>query len=566
MVKSSRLRSNNKKKYALVSVSDKTGIVEFAKQLSLLGYSIISTGGTAKTLTEHNIPVIPIQNITGNPESFDGRMKTISFQIESGILFDRSNKTHVIEAKKLGIKPIDLVVCSLYPFEQTTAKANVKLSDAIESIDVGGPTMIRAAAKNFKHVVVVVDPKDYDLIVAFLNNRNPEPFGHSERREESQGEGSSARKPKDSSPSTIVRAMADKSAQNDIKRELAAKAFAHLSFYDSQVAQFLGSGQFPKEITLPGRKQKDLRYGENPHQKAAVYFYPNDNSPLAKLEKRWGRDLSLTNISDINAGLSAIRLFTEPAAVIIKHNSPCGIALGKTVSEALERAIAADPESAFGGVIVLNKTVDMATAKQIGKFKDERKSNIDILAAPDIKKATLTYIQKVRKSMGIYTFGVIPKITKNTRNLKWIDGGFMLQERDGQAGTTASWKVVTKRKPTKKEMEQMKIAWKFIINIRSNAIIIVDKTIPMTRGIGSGQTSRLRSTKIALEQAKGYTKGAILASDSFFPFDDSVQLAAKHGISAIIQQGGSINDQLSIDAANKAGITMIFTNTRAFWH
>ncbi len=516
-----------KEQYALLSVSDKTGIVEFAKQLSLCCYSIISTGGTAKILSENNIPVIPIQDITGNPESFDGRMKTISFQVESGILFDRASKKHIAEAKKLHIRPIDLVVCNLYPFEQTVSKPNVKLAEAIESIDVGGPTMIRAAAKNFTHVTVVVDPNDYQSIVRSLGTEPSE-------------------------------------AQ---KRQLAAKAFAHLAFYDAQIAKFLEHGLFPDEITLPGRKFQNLRYGENPHQKAAMYFYPNTNSPLTALSKQWGRDLSLTNVSDINAGLSTVRLFKEPSAVIIKHNSPCGIAIGRTQSEALQRAIAADPESAFGGVIITNRPVDMSTAKQIGKFKDERKSNIDILATPNIEPNALTYLQKVRKSMGIYTFGHIPPIAKDDYTLRWIDGGFMLQDRDLQAiQNFSSWKVVTKRKPDRNELKQMKIAWKFIVNIRSNAIIIVDKTLPMTRGIGSGQTSRLRSTKIALEQAKGYTNGAILASDSFFPFDDSVQLAAKHGISAIIQQGGSVNDQLSIDAANKAGITMIFTGTRAFWH
>jgi phosphoribosylaminoimidazolecarboxamide formyltransferase/IMP cyclohydrolase len=515
------------KKYALLSVSDKTGIAAFAKQLIDNGYLIISTGGTAKILTEHQIPIIPIQDITGNPESFDGRMKTISFQIESGILFDRDNSQHVAEAKKLQIKPIDLVVCNLYPFEKTIVKKAVKLHDAIEAIDVGGPTMIRAAAKNFKHVAVVVNPSDYNEVT----------------------------KP-------LKRGLSVKQRKN-----LAAKAFAHLSFYDSQIAAYLSDTKFPDEITLPGRKHQDLRYGENPHQQASLYFYPNTHSSLAGIKKEWGRDVSLTNVSDINAGLATVRVFDKPAAAIIKHNSPCGIALGDSASEALARAIAADPESAFGGVIVLNKEVDMTTAEQIGKFKHEKQSNIDILAAPTIKKNALDYLQKVRKSMGIYSLGTIPKVEKGTLNLKWIDGGFMLQERDSQADTDRTgWQVVTKRKPKKDEWEQMKIAWKFIVNIRSNAIIVVDKALPMTRGIGSGQTSRLRSTKIALDQAKGHTKGAILASDSFFPFDDSVQLAAKYGISAIIQQGGSVNDKASIEAANKHGITMVFTATRAFWH
>jgi phosphoribosylaminoimidazolecarboxamide formyltransferase / IMP cyclohydrolase len=546
------------KKYALLSVSDKTGIVDFAKNLHSLGYSLISTGGTANVLTDKKIPIIPIQEITGNPESFDGRMKTISFHIESGILFDRSNKNHISEAKKLDVKPIDVVVCNLYPFEQTIANSKTKIDDAIESIDVGGPTMIRAAAKNFKSVVVVVDPKDYEKTAEFLESaikklRHPE-----------QSEGSLPKR--DSSPSAPTFAKASAGGQNDIKRELAAKAFAHLSFYDSQIARFLSDETFPDEITLPGRKMKDLRYGENPHQQSAVYVHPNTNAPIARLEKLWGRELSLTNVADINAGIESVRLFTEPAAVIIKHNSPCGIALGSTPAAALERAIASDPESAFGGVIILNRSVDKKTAEKIGTFKDEKKSNIDILAAPTIEQSALSYLQTVRKSMGIYMFGQIPKKRSHTLNMKWVDGGFMLQVGDNAADDFKDWKIVTKKRPTTKQLSHMKIAWKFIMRIRSNAIIIVDKTIPMTRGIGSGQTSRLRSTKIALEQAKGHTKGAIMASDSFFPFDDSVQLAARDGISAIVQQGGSIQDQLSIDAADKAGIAMIFTGKRAFWH
>ncbi|MBI4084323.1 MAG: bifunctional phosphoribosylaminoimidazolecarboxamide formyltransferase/IMP cyclohydrolase, partial [Candidatus Levybacteria bacterium] len=318
---------------------------------------------------------------------------------------------------------------------------------------------------------------------------------------------------------------------------------------------------------LPGRKVNDLRYGENPHQKAAVYATPNGNSPFEHLQKLWGRDLSLTNITDINAGLESIRIFEQPAAVVIKHNSPCGIALGESAKEALQRAIDADPESAFGGVIVLNKPMDMAAAKVIGAFKDAKRGNMDIIAVPHIDHEALAFLQKLRKSMGIYVFGDIPAITKERMDLKWIDCGFVLQERDDflERGF-ADWKVVTKKKPTKKQLQQMQTGWKFVTRIRSNSVIVVDKKLPMTRGIGSGQTSRLRSTKIALSQAGKFAKNAILASDSFFPFDDSVKLASQHGISAIVQQGGSINDKASIDAADRAGIAMVFTGRRAFWH
>ncbi|MEK7570932.1 MAG: bifunctional phosphoribosylaminoimidazolecarboxamide formyltransferase/IMP cyclohydrolase [Patescibacteria group bacterium] len=515
------------KKFALISVSDKTGIITFAKALVDLGYTIISTGGTAKTLAQKNIPHTPIQEVTGNPESFDGRMKTISFQIESGILFDRTNPNHVEEAKKLKIKPIDIVVCNLYPFEETIKKQNVTMDEAIENIDVGGPTMVRSAAKNYKNVLVVVEPNDYNLVIKTLKN---------------------------------------KSTEETFRRELAAKAFGHLSFYDAQIAQYLQLETFPNEIVLPGRKLLNLRYGENPHQQGAVYTRPSVTTPFNELTKHWGRDLSLINITDINAGLTSVRLFGEPAAAVIKHNSPSGLALGETIDEALTQAIVADPESAFGGIIVLNKPLDLATAKIVGGFKDERRGNIDIIAAPIIKKNALAFLQKVRKTMGIYTFGEIPR-EEDPWNLKWIDGGFVLQTADvGIADSFGKWEIVTKKKPTKKQLLQMQIGWKFVSRIRSNTILIMDKNLPMTRGIGSGQTSRIRSTKIALEQAGTKTKSGILVSDSFFPFPDSVELAAKHGITAIVQQGGSINDTLSIEAADKAGIAMVFTHRRAFWH
>ncbi|MBI4096905.1 MAG: bifunctional phosphoribosylaminoimidazolecarboxamide formyltransferase/IMP cyclohydrolase [Candidatus Levybacteria bacterium] len=516
------------KKYALLSVFNKDGIVDFARTLSDLGYVLISTGGTAKTLEQHKIPVIPIQDITGNPESFDGRMKTISFQIESGIIYDRSNPKHVREAKTLKIKPIDIVVCNLYPFEETIQKPKTTLNEAIEHIDVGGPTMVRAAAKNFKNVLVVTDPTDYERVEEALETNQ---------------------------------------ATEKLRKELAAKAFSHLSYYDAQIASYLRENSFPEEITLPGKKVIDLRYGENPHQQGALYVSPQQQSPFSSLQKLWGRDLSLTNVTDINAGLESVRVFLQPAAVVIKHNSPCGIALGKTGAEALLRAIDADPESAFGGVIVINQPIDMHTAKIIANFKDKKRGNIDIIASPRVDLEALGFLQQIRKSMGIYVLGDIPDITKIRTDIKWVDGGFILQTRDDfiEKGFL-DWKVVTKKKPTRKQFEQMQIGWKFVTRIRSNSVIVIDKKLPMTRGIGSGQTSRLRSTKIALSQAGKFAKNALLVSDSFFPFDDSVKLASQHGIDAIVQQGGSINDKASIDAADKAGIAMVFTNRRAFWH
>ena len=518
------------KKYALISVFDKTGVVDFARTLESLGYRIISTGGTANALTDAGLIVTPIQDVTGNPESFDGRMKTISFQIEGGILYDRKNPKHIKEARALLIKPIDIVAANLYPFEQTVSNPKVKLEEAIENIDVGGPTMIRAAAKNHKNVLVITDPKDYVLISDVLSK---------------------------------------KKTDDKLRLRLAAKAFRHLSFYDSQVASFLGKDEkeFPEELAVPGIKTIDLRYGENPHQKASVYFEPNTNSPLAKLTKITGRDLSATNFTDIFAGLESIRVFKEPSAVVIKHNSPSGIALGKLQSEALKLAVEADPESAFGGVMVLNQPMDLKTAKTFAAFKEENGVLIDILAVPYIKKEAVDFIKSVRKSTGIYIFGKIPNKRSNKKHLRFFDGGFIMQDWDEvDEKNFKNWKIVTKKKPTLKQLSQMKIAWKFIGRIKSNTIIVVDKNLPMTRGIGSGQTSRVRSAKIALEQAGKFARGGILASDSFFPFDDSVRLASKFGISTIIQQGGSVNDKASIDAANEFGIPMVMTGERKFWH
>ncbi|MBI2334473.1 bifunctional phosphoribosylaminoimidazolecarboxamide formyltransferase/IMP cyclohydrolase [Candidatus Daviesbacteria bacterium] len=462
---------------------------------------MISTGGTDKVLTEAGIKVTPIEKITGNPkESFDGRIKTISFQIESGILYDRKNPKHVKEAEKLNIPQIDVVVCNLYP---------------PENIDVGGPTMIRAAAKNYENVLVLVDPKDYEKINGKVTDK--------------------------------------------IRKELAAKAFYHLSLYDSQIGSFLNDESFPEELTVPLKKLKDLRYGENPHQRGALYQMPNTSSPLSKLKHLWGRELSGTNSGDIYTGIETVRQFKEPAAAVIKHLSPCGIALGKDVKEALQRAIESDPVSAFGGVVVLNTKMDEEAAHAIG--------HMDIVACPEISGKALEILKRIRKSMGIYTFGKIPQTRSEKWDMRWFGGAMLLQDFDDQTEAGfKNWEVVTRKKPTSKQLEQMQFGFKAVKAVRSNAVLVVDENIPMTRGIGSGQTSRIGATKIALEQAGQFAKGGILVSDSFFPFDDSVKLAAKYGISAIVEQGGSINDSQSIKVANETGITMIFSRRRAFRH
>ena len=323
---------------------------------------------------------------------------------------------------------------------------------------------------------------------------------------------------------------------------------------------------FPQKFKLEGDKAFDLRYGENPHQEGAVYFFEDTNSPLKNLKRLTGREGSLINITDINAGLASVRLFSEPAAVIIKHNTPCGIALGESSEQALSRAIEADPESAFGGIIVLNSPLDLKTAEVIAAFRDERRGNIDVVAAPTVEDDALELLKQVRKTMAIYSFGEIPKNMQDF-DIKAIDGGFIIQDADINIEEGfAAWKVVSEKQPTDEQIKQMQVAWKFVTRIKSNCVLIVDSEIPMTRGIGTGQTSRVRSTKIALDQAGEKARGAILASDSFFPFPDSIALAAKSGITAIVQQGGSINDQASVEEADKHGMVMIFTGRRAFWH
>lgn len=508
------------KRYALVSVYDKTGIADFAKSLEKAGYEIISTGGTFNTLKEAGVKVTPIDEITGNPrDSFDGRMKTISFQIESGILFDRKNPNHVQQAKDLGVPQIDIVVCNLYPFEE---------KPSIETIDVGGPTMARAAAKNHSNVLVVVSPDDYQMV--------------SEALEKDQ-------------------------VTEKLKKDLASKAFYHLSFYDSQIGNFFSSEKFPKEITIPLRRSQVLRYGENPHQQGALYLMPKTSSPLGKLEHLWGRELSGTNLGDIYIGLETVWQFEEPAAAVMKHLSPCGIAVGKDAKEALDRAVKADPVSAFGGVVVINKPMDLEAAKIIATFKDEKAGNTDIVAVPAISQDALELLKKVRKTMGVYTFGPIPAKRTEKWDLKYFAGAVLLQDFDDYVEKSfKDWKVVTKKKPTVKQLELMKFGFKAVKAVRSNSVIVIDKDMTMTRGIGSGQTSRIGATKIALEQAGDLAKGGLLISDSFFPFDDSVKMAAKYGIAAIVEQGGSIQDQMSVTAADKAGIPMIFTGRRAFRH
>ncbi len=522
--------SNTQPRYALLSVFDKTGIADLARVLQKVGYVIVSSGGTFDVLVRDGVKnVVPIDDITKNPrDSFDGRMKTISFAVESGILFDRDNPNHVAQAKKLGVPQVDVVVCNLYPFEKTLAKPGVTEEELIEKIDVGGPTMVDAAAKNYKSVLVLVDPSYYD---------------------------------------EVSKRLATGSITREFRKSLAGRAFNHLALYFAVVGGHYNTERFPEEIALPLRRANILRYGENLHQEGVLYITPNTNSSLAKLEVLRGRELSETNIGDIAAGIETVRLFKEPAAVIIKHHTGCGIAEASTIAKALFMALEGDPESAFGGVVVTNRPLDLDTAQAIANFKKKKNSQMDIIAAPDISAEAIDLLGQVRKTTGVYRFGDISERRTEKWDVKCFNGVAVLQDwDDALEASFKNWQVVTKNHPTDKQLEQMRFAWKAVKAVKSNAVLVVDSDIKMTRGIGTGQTSRVRATNIALEQAKDYTKNGILASDSFFPFNDSVKKAAKYKIGAIIQQGGSINDQASIDAANEAGIPMVFTYNRAFRH
>lgn len=515
------------KKYALISVYNKEGIVSFAKKIISMGYDIISTGGTAKTLGGEGITVVPVQDITGNPEALDGRMKTISFQIEGGILADRRKKEHRKQVQELHLPDIRIVVCNLYPFSETIATKGITLTEAIEQIDVGGPTMIRAAAKNLHNVIVVVEPNDYELVAGALKKGD---------------------------------------ISVSLRQHLAAKAFSHLSYYDAQIARYLERDEFPAELTLPLSRVMPLRYGDNPDQRASFYRSAGVDSPLAHLMRLAGRELSATNITDIDAGIKAVRLFKGPACVVIKHNSPCGIALGSNAEESLSRALEADPESAFGGVVVMNRAMTLQGARVIASFKEAGRGNMDIVGVPGIDPKALALLTEVRKTTGVYTFGPLSSTFPERMQVRMVGGGAVIQTENNPEANYDKWEIVTVARPTKKQMALMKVGWSFASRVRSNTVLVIDGDLPMTRGIGTGQTSRVLSTKIALERASAMAAGGILVSDSFFPFDDSVKLAAQKGIAGIVQEGGSVNDTLSITAADAAHIPMVFTHQRVFWH
>ena len=510
---------------ALVSVSKKDGLIDFVKGLSEMGVEILSTGGTAKLLKDNNIPVIQVSDYTGFPEIMDGRVKTLHPLIHGGLLGRRDNEKHLEEMKKHGIKPIDMVVVNLYPFEDTISKEGVKLDEAIENIDIGGPSMLRSSAKNFQDVAVVVNSDDYEDILAEM--------------EENDG-----------------------AISYDIKMKLSVKAFKHTARYDSLISKYLeskveGEG-FSTILNLQFEKITDLRYGENPHQKAA--FYENiglNKGTLSKAKQLHGKELSYNNILDLNAALELVREFDETAAVIIKHTNPCGVAIGNNLVSAYREARETDPLSAFGGIIGFNKNVDEETAKEIAS------TFIEAVIAPDYDESALA-ILKEKKNIRLLKLSNFKEKTEKEYDLRNVSGGLLLQDKDSVTLNEDNLKVVTNRQPTEKEWSAMRFAWKVAKHVKSNAIIYATEN--ETVGIGAGQMSRVDSSKLAAMKANKPIQGTAMASDAFFPFRDSVDEAAKVGGTAIIQPGGSVKDEEVIAAANEHNIAMVFTGIRHFRH
>lgn len=510
-------------KRALISVFDKTGIVDFAKSLDAMGWEIISTGGTSKTLKAEGIKVMDISDLTKFPECFDGRVKTLHPNVEGGILAIRDNDNHKKQMAELGVEPIDIVVCNLYPFKQTILKPGVSHEEIIENIDIGGPTMIRAAAKNYKFVTVITDPEDYNLVINEL------------------------------------KAKGDTSAET--KEMLAAKVFIHTSHYDALIAGYFSEKlniKYPKTITLTYEKKQDLRYGENPHQSAAFYTsVKGTEGTLTAAIQLHGKELSYNNIGDTDGALETLKEFNEPTIVAAKHANPCGVGSASTLVEAYRRAYEADPVSIFGGIVAANREIDAATATEMAKIF------LEVVVAPSFSKEALEILTK-KKNIRLLQLPHISTKGISASKAKTVLGGLLIQDLDTLLLNEDELKVVTKRQPTETEMRDLMFAWKVVKHAKSNGIAIAKDLC--TTGVGPGQVSRIWALENAIRQGGKRIPGSVMASDAFFPFSDCVEAAHHAGITAIIQPGGSVRDQESIEAADKYGIAMIFTGMRHFKH
>lgn len=509
-------------KRALISVFYKDGIVEFAKELVKLQWEIISTGGTSKALKEAGIDVIEVEEVTNFPEMLDGRVKTLNPFIHGGLLYRRDNEDHVEKVKEMDIQAIDMVVNNLYPFEETIKRQGVSHEEIIENIDIGGPSMIRAAAKNYQDVIVIVDPADY---------------------------------------SKVLDELKDGGVSLKTKEYLAGKVFNYTAYYDGMISAYfnkINQVDFPKYMALPFKHAQELRYGENPHQAGAFYAESGKISgTLAGAKQLHGKELSFNNINDANGALKILKEFTDPTVVAVKHTNPCGIGSGKDIEEAYHRAYECDPESIFGGVLAINREVNKEVAEKINSIF------IEIVMAPSFDDEALQ-ILKQKKNIRLLQIEDIMDNDYPEFDMKKVLGGLLVQNRDTLIYNEESLEVVTDKIPTEDEMEDLIFAWKAAKNINSNGVVIAkDKG---TIGIGLGEVNRFWAVEEAIERSGNKIKGSVIASDGFFPFSDSIEALGEAGVTAIIQPGGSVKDPDVIEAANKLGIAMIFTGVRHFKH
>ena len=514
---------------ALISVSDKTGIVDFARELENMGIEIISTGGTYKKLKEEGINAIEISELTGFPECLDGRVKTLHPKVHAGILAMRNNKNHMKQLNDLNVDTIDFVVVNLYPFKQTILKENVKREEAVENIDIGGPTMLRSAAKNYQDVTVITDPNDYEKVLSELRK--------------------------------------NKEVSLDTKFYLMNKVFEHTASYDAMICKYLKDERkddsLPEELTLTYEKVQEMRYGENPHQIGALYKEIGKcEGSLTIAEQLNGKELSFNNINDTNGALELLKEFDEPTVVACKHGNPCGVGSdSKDIYKAWKKAFSSDKTSIFGGIVVVNREITEEMANEMKEIF------LEVIVAPSYEEKALEILKQKPNLRLLSLPSITVKQLENAYDIKKINGGIILQTID--AKLLDEYEVVTDRKPTEKELEDMLFTWKIVKYVKSNGIALgKDK---QSIGIGPGQVNRIWATKQSIEHANeligdGATKGAVLASDAFFPFSDCVEAAHNAGITAIIQPGGAKRDQDSIDKCNEYGITMIFTKMRHFRH
>lgn len=506
---------------ALISVWDKTGIAELAGRLAAAGIELISTGGTYRAIADAGVPVRQVEDVTGFPEIIDGRVKTLHPAIHGGLLARQDLPEHLDALREHGIEPIHLLVVNLYPFGDVVRQPDTTLEMALEHIDIGGPAMLWAAAKNFPSIIVVVDPADYEVLAQSI------------RKEGISG------------------------VSMERRRALAAKAFAHVAAYDSVIASYLNDNPFPENLTVSGQKMTDLRYGENPHQAAALYRIntPSPSAGTAAWRVLGGKEMSFNNYLDAQAAVDAVRDLSEPAVAIIKHNVPCGIAQGPSLDCAFNGALASDPVSAFGGVVAMNRELDDETARLIAA------RYFEVVLAPSYHASALETLTK-KKNLRVIEASVEP--ATEVVELRLLDGAFLAQTSDRFEAQPGEWRCVTQRAPSPDELKQLVFAWTVVRHVKSNAIVLAKHGA--TVGIGGGQPNRVDAVRIAIERAADRSAGSVLASDAFFPFADNIEVAAAGKVTAIVQPGGSVRDDEVIAAADAAGIAMVFTGERHFRH